>query len=482
VVAFGSIAVVVVAALFWTSHSMGKATSTAIRDTQSMAIASELEVSLLMHQRVSNLFVVSGEERLVSMRDDLARDMRRQVSLAEEYASGERETRLLSEIEDLLDVYLAHRESTEVDQQDVQAVIEQTRPVVNETIQLIETLRRLNEEQVEAVYERTNDVDLLADIVGVAAVMFIVAGFLGVLIATRTYLVSPLLGLYESLVELRRGATDVRAPETGPEETAEIGRAFNEMVASLQTQREAQIAFLAGVAHDLKNPLNGLKLGMRTLEIEMSPARRERMLEMLSRQVDRLARMVDDLLDTTRIEAGQLELRREVLDLRDAIDDVVQLYGPTSPDHRFVVDVPEHPIEIEGDVLRLEQVLGNLVSNAIKFSPKGSQIDLSLAVQDGEAVVSVKDRGVGIKPDELRNLFLPFRRATPDHAPGAGLGLSVVRRIVDAHGGTINVDSEPGSGSTFSIHLPRKRDPTRLRSDSEAASPDDRNPERSEMG
>ncbi|MFW6093517.1 MAG: sensor histidine kinase, partial [Pseudomonadota bacterium] len=252
------------------------------------------------------------------------------------------------------------------------------------------------------------------------------------------------------------GETESRGARGGVREVAELSGMFDDMAASLARQRQDQLAFLAGVAHDLKNPLGALKLGIQALERDRSESRRAKTRRRLERQVDFLARMVEDLLDATRIEAGQLEIRLEQLDVRDLVTDMAALYRGTAPERPIEVRVPETAVLVSGDPLRLEQVVSNLFSNALKFSPRGSPMWAEVAARNGEVVVEVTDRGMGIPPDEIDDVFKPFRRRMPDTAPGAGLGLSVVRRIVEAHGGAIEVESEPGAGSTFRVRLPRR--------------------------
>jgi signal transduction histidine kinase len=138
---------------------------------------------------------------------------------------------------------------------------------------------------------------------------------------------------------------------------------------------------------------------------------------------------------------------------------VVELYQATGPSHELSLSVPETPVLLRCDGTRIEQVLNNLVSNALKYSPTGTHVEVTVLQQGEEALLSVSDQGIGISTEDQRHLFAPFRRS-PDarvSAPGAGLGLSVARRIVEAHGGLIEVDSQPGKGSVFRIRLPLAR-------------------------
>ena len=176
---------------------------------------------------------------------------------------------------------------------------------------------------------------------------------------------------------------------------------------------------------------------------------------MLDRQLTRIERMLGDLIDTAKAEAGQLELRFEPCDARSLVRNVVELFESVSLGHVIETRLPDEPVMIECDPLRIEQVVGNLVSNAIKYSPEASPILVALSTQRGDAMIDVVDHGIGISPDDRQRLFEPFRRgrAAQDGPPGVGLGLFVGRRIIEGHGGRIEVDSAPGRGSTFRIHL-----------------------------
>jgi signal transduction histidine kinase len=255
------------------------------------------------------------------------------------------------------------------------------------------------------------------------------------------------------------GDLDARAEVRGPRELREMSARFNEMAQALADQRKSQLAFLGGVAHDMRNPLHVLKLALATVPPGRplpSEPRLRTLFERLSRHIGRLERMSNDFVDMAKIESGKLELRLEDQDARALVQEVVELFEGTAPEHELRVILPGEAVPVRCDPLRLEQVLTNLVSNAIKYSPGGGRIELGVERVDGEAVIRVTDHGVGIAASDQSRLFEPFRRAglSQGTVPGAGLGLAVVRRIVDAHGGHIDVDSQPGRGSTFSVHLP----------------------------
>jgi PAS domain S-box-containing protein len=229
--------------------------------------------------------------------------------------------------------------------------------------------------------------------------------------------------------------------------------------------REAQEAihlrddFLSIAAHELKTPLTPLKLHLQALKQHVAteqlqqPARVDKALS----QVRRLAGLINDLLDVTRIEAGRLELERGPLVLPELVCEVVADFRPVCPQHHFECQGPAEPLVVLGDRGRLAQVLTNLLENAVKYSPLGGLVRVTVERRGAEAVVAVTDPGIGIPADQQEHLFERFFRAR--NAPisgfgGLGLGLYICRDIVQRHGGRIWVESELEHGSTFHVALP----------------------------
>ncbi len=460
-IAFASAAVIallampVAAALIKTATMLESATSSIVRNAQSWAIASEVELALLMYQRISNLYVVTHDPELDETRALIAEQMRRLVEAAEARVSSDAERALLDEVALHLQRYLDERSKVEASSSEIGEVLTSTGAVLEEALKKLETLHDLNEAEVLAAQAQASRWNRVALVVAAASGLVLVGGLLALTAGLHRYVLRPTLELHDAIERFRSGAADARVPDRGLLEINELGQRFNEMADALAQQRERQLAFLAGIAHDLRNPLSALKYGLQAIANEQSETRRNRAHAMLDRQVDRLSRMIEDLLDATRIEAGCLELRRETFDLRDAVEDMIRLYAPTSPDHTIRADMPSEPVRIDGDSLRIEQVVSNLLSNAIKFSPRGGEIVISVATADSHVTLAVADSGIGIRPEDREAIFLPFRRLCAEIAPGAGLGLSVVRRIVEAHGGSITVESTPERGSTFTVKLPR---------------------------
>jgi signal transduction histidine kinase len=216
------------------------------------------------------------------------------------------------------------------------------------------------------------------------------------------------------------------------------------------------------VAHDLRNPLSALKLSAAAVRPDRPLPSEEKVRErfgVVTRQVAQIERMVEDLLDTTRIEAGQLRLHLEVHDLVGLVCEAVALHEEVSPLHPLTLQPPaEAPLPVRCDGTRIAQVLNNLLSNAIKYSPQGGQVRVGLTSTPEAVWVAVTDSGVGIPAEEQESIFEPFRRSsnTQGTIPGVGLGLAVARRIIEAHGGHIEVQSQLGAGTTFRFTLPRE--------------------------
>lgn len=221
--------------------------------------------------------------------------------------------------------------------------------------------------------------------------------------------------------------------------------------------------FLSIASHELKTPLTTLKVTLQLLDRQFrqpDPDRNriETHLGRLWEQFDRLEILVEELLDASRIQQGRLDLRPESVDLVSLVEQVVDRfeYAPErKPEHQIVL---EAQVAIVGswDPSRLDQVVTNLVSNALKYSPEGSEVRVALQQSDSHAMLAVIDQGIGISPDDRQRLFQPFARSdvVRGNVSGTGLGLYIAARIVEQHGGTIRVQSEPGNGSTFTVHLP----------------------------
>ena len=236
----------------------------------------------------------------------------------------------------------------------------------------------------------------------------------------------------------------------------EADRARSEAEAANRAKDE----FLAMLAHELRNPLGVVVNAAAILDQDGVTGGSRRAVDMIRRQSGHLARLLDDLLDVARISSGRIELEKERVDLSGAVAHALeaQRHAVEAKRQRLGVFLHEGAVEVIGDPVRLQQVLGNLVNNASKYTPAGGAIDVSLAAEEGQAVLRVRDDGSGIPKDKLEEVFGLFVQANPSLARtegGLGIGLTLVKRIVDLHGGTVRAHSEgPGRGAEFVVRLP----------------------------
>jgi signal transduction histidine kinase len=249
---------------------------------------------------------------------------------------------------------------------------------------------------------------------------------------------------------------DVRAPREGPKEFAAISEAINALLESAASQRARQLTFLASIYHDLRNPITTLRASAELQARRAGSEEGRDRAEAFVRQVDRMNRLVEDLVDVGRVEAGAFQLELRDADLREVVTDAWRQYAESSEIHTVREEIPTKPVVVRHDPVRIAQVLGNLLGHAIKYSPGGGAVVLRPWRAPPWGVIEVEDQGIGIPQEAQPKIFEPFTRAQAHEAsfPGMGLGLSVVRRLVLAHGGRLEMESQEGVGSTFRILLP----------------------------
>ncbi|WP_437621336.1 ATP-binding protein [Sorangium sp. So ce1151] len=453
-----TVAIVVAGALMVASTTMQQATRILGDTIESIRLVERLEVDLLLDAQQSSRTVGSGRGGELS--PSLAaweQGLRRGLTAARHHVSSPEEGRILEHAEQRVEEYLARRLSADAGA--LAPAPSAPDPSLDVAFRALDDLVEINLEQARASEALVAHLTRRTTSIGVAAAVFFLIGASSVVLSARRLIHRPIVAIQEAIGRYGAGDRAARAPQLGPRELGEIARAFNEMAESLERQREAQFAFLGGVAHDLRNPLSALRLSVHVLDPDdLPPASRiRRTMALVGRQIDRLERMVGDLLDASQIEACKLDLRVEERDLRELAREAVELYRPVSPEHTIELSLPETPALVRCDATRIGQVLNNLLSNALKYSPAGGQVDVALRAGSDGVEIAVRDQGVGIEPADLAHLFEPFRRlkSTSGSIPGTGLGLTVAKRIVEAHGGRLLVESRPGSGSVFRFELPR---------------------------
>jgi signal transduction histidine kinase len=317
---------------------------------------------------------------------------------------------------------------------------------------------------------RAQTVDTIIRVMGVAGVIaLLVAIIASILIADR--LSNPIRRLTGAARELSEGHLETRVePPSSSREMGELTTAFNSMAERVQASieyirrdRDRSRDFLADVSHELKTPIAALRTFNELLadgQVKDLVTQRE-FLEQSRQQIDRLDWLATNLLELSKLESGLVMLDLRPDDLRTVVEGAVQ-QAHAAADRKgvaIVVDLPKEPIRQPHDPQRLGQVLTNLLGNAIKFTPRGGEVQVTLEPTNDGAELRVADTGVGINPAELPFVFERFYRGVQAHesrAAGSGLGLSIVRSIVEMHSGRVSISSTPGKGTQVAVDLPRE--------------------------
>jgi len=287
---------------------------------------------------------------------------------------------------------------------------------------------------------------LLVAIAAAAAVSLLVS----VLLAHR--LSRPIREMEWATHRISAGDLDIRLGEYPPDEIGSLARSIDRMADRLRQLEAARAQFVSEISHDLRTPLTAIK-GLLVNLIDASGPDERRSLEIAERETDRLIRLVNQLLDFSRWQGGRLELDHHSLDLGVTVHGAVTLCGERARHHGVTLHtaVPVSLPEILADADRLQRIILNLLDNAIRFTPRGGQVTLAVAQRDGAVEVSVQDTGRGMSEEEQQRAFEPYYRGK---GGGAGLGLTIARAIVEAHGGQMGIESSPGQGSRIWFTLP----------------------------
>jgi PAS domain S-box-containing protein len=279
---------------------------------------------------------------------------------------------------------------------------------------------------------------------------------------SRTYLSTkgPYRNEEGSIIGLIGISRDITERMRADEERRELLEREKELRAAADEANRQKDEFLSLLGHELRNPLAPIRNGLEILQLDRSERTVKTVLELMGRQVHHLTRLVDDLLDVSRITSGRIELRPEPGDLRAILERAVQASRPLldARDHVILLSLSEEPLPILADATRLDQVFVNLLNNAAKYTDPGGRIELEAEGKGCEAVIRLRDNGRGIAPDILPRIFDLFTQADRSLARsegGLGVGLALVRRLVEMHGGTVEATSAgEGEGSEFVVRLP----------------------------
>jgi signal transduction histidine kinase len=268
----------------------------------------------------------------------------------------------------------------------------------------------------------------------------------------------PLRDMADAARRMQTGDYSSRVVTTTRDEVGQLAAAFNRMSLELDNLEASRRDLVANVSHELKTPITAIRAHLENLLDGVEQPNPD-VLQVMLAQSERLGRLVEQLLDLSKLESGEVPLRREGISLAPLVSRVMSEIEVVRSDRDVEVlsDLPSDLPEIEADAERVHQVIFNLVDNAVRFTPEGGEVRIEAHRRDGSVEVTVADTGVGIPAENLPRLFERFYRVDPARARGdggTGIGLAIARSVVEAHGGTISAESEPGRGSTFTFDLP----------------------------
>lgn len=287
-----------------------------------------------------------------------------------------------------------------------------------------------------------------------AATFVLIGGIIIYLVTHR--IVRPIKSLDEASRKMARGETADDIEARSDDETGRLARSFNSMKHKLQQNETLRQELIANISHDLRTPvtsINGYLSAMADGVIQ--PESYPKYIGVIRQETQRLIRLTDEILQTAKIQSGSIELNRSRFPLHDAADAAISASTllAESKNIRITVDI-DRSLMVHADAQKVEQVIGNLVSNAVKYSGEGCAVTVSAQQEEGITRVCVADNGPGIDPESLPHIFDRYYRAVPREREGFGIGLTIVKTYIEAHGGQVSVQSEPGNGTRICFTLP----------------------------
>ena len=284
----------------------------------------------------------------------------------------------------------------------------------------------------------------------------VLASCIGYLFARR--LVAPINRVSSTAVAIQEGDLSARTGLKGEDEISQLGETFDAMADSIERDRKLERRLTSDVAHELSTPLMAIQATVEAMIDGVYECDEER-LETVNSEVQRLSRLVDALLKLSRLENRSTPLKLEVLNVGDLIESIISTHEAFVADAGLKLSYErEDDVYVMGDADMIRQATANLISNAVRYTPEGGSVTVRVfKCEDGTAAIQVQDTGIGLSPDEAKMVFSRFWRADAGRAResgGLGIGLSVVKEIVDQHKGWVDVVGQKGVGSTFTIHIP----------------------------
>ncbi len=307
---------------------------------------------------------------------------------------------------------------------------------------------------------RTQGTQLAQDVLNTVVVAVSISGFLAIIAGTWLFwqITRPLARLRDAAEQVAAGKLETRVRVKSKDEVGRVGLAFNHMAGQLQRQEGLRKQMVADIAHELRTPLSVMQINLEAMADELLPSSPEEM-DRLHLEVLRLSRLVEDLRLLSLADAGTLQMRHDRLDANALVENAVQRMKSQAEARSVILEasIANKPAPITGDEDKLQQVLANLIANALRFTPSGKRVMVSTQVNRRQVMLRVADEGPGIDPADLPDLFERFYkgdRSRSRNESGSGLGLSIVKQLVELHGGKVQADLPESGGLAITIWLP----------------------------
>lgn len=425
-----------------------------LTDAKALDAGRLTELAILGEWREDLLWRTTGHEGHRNQRDAEMHSVRELVPRLQDYATSADEHAIVGDIEDNL------RRLEEFRSRENKTDLGMKADIADDLLMVVDRYQVQNKHQMSETVKagrrlhRTMTRWLVALLL--VGGLILGTGTLGIV----RRVIRPTLALTRVAEQVGRGNFEVSAVTARDDELGRLTRTFNNMVQDIAKREESRLQFVASVAHDLRNPIAGIGMAARRLKRgELAEADAQKWLDMIVNNARRLETMAKDLTDNVQVASGNMEMRCEKVEIDALMRQLAEDCGVLYENHEIVFRGDRHCF-IQGDPNRLERVAFNLISNAVKYSPEGTVVRVRVMCEESNAVFTVGDQGPGIAPQDMDVIFQPFGRGKDVRgvATGAGLGLFVVKQIVEAHGGRIEVKSEPGGGTVVKVALPLLND------------------------
>jgi signal transduction histidine kinase len=322
-----------------------------------------------------------------------------------------------------------------------------------------------NGDVIGVVFISSSLKDIYNSISQVRGRLLVYSVFLAIAIALFGYFISgfvakPIKDITDVIREMGRGHLRQRVEVNGSREIIELGNAFNAMSQRVESLDKARSEFVANASHELKTPLSSIKVLAQSLVQNPGADLKiyKEFMHDIDSEIDRMSNIINDLLTLVQLDKDKPDITYGDVDLDRLINETLKVLRPLAAAKNIKLNyISEESVRIKGDAPKLKQMLINIIDNALKYTPEGGSVDVSLRKKDGRVLIEVVDNGIGIPKDDLPYIFDRFYRvdkARSRSTGGTGLGLSITQKIVYLHNGTINVESNEGEGTRLSIELP----------------------------